>query len=70
MSGCEEGAGDIGGQYPSLDELAGIVAHVRSSLSITDPMVVLGVGAGANIGMFNYLLLGYFKNKIENYLLR
>lgn len=55
MPGCEEGAGDISGQYSSLDDLASIIAHVRSSLSITDPMVLLGVGAGANIAL-RYML--------------
>lgn len=51
LPGCEEDAGDVAGPYPSLDELAGIIVHVRSSLSITDPIVLLGVGAGANIAM-------------------
>jgi len=55
MPGSEEGAGDVSGQYASLDDLASIVAHVRSALSITDPMVLLGVGAGANVAM-RYML--------------
>lgn len=51
LPGSEEGAGDVTSQYASLDDLASIVAHVRSALNITDMMVLLGVGAGANIAM-------------------
>eukprot|EP00116_Pleurobrachia_bachei_P008656 sb/3468918/ len=49
LPGCEEGAGDVTGPVPTLDELASVIAHVRTSCSITDKMVLLGVGAGANI---------------------
>lgn len=51
--GSEEDAGDISGQYPSLDDLANIIGHVRTGLNISDPMVLLGVGAGGNIGEYN-----------------
>jgi len=51
LPGCEEGAGDVTGPVPTLDELASVIAHVRTSCSITDKMVLLGVGAGANIAM-------------------
>ena len=47
---------------------------MRSSLSITDPMVVLGVGAGANIGMLiiylSRFLLFYLLVKIYSWLSR
>ena len=54
ISGSEERAGDVTSQYASLDDLASIVAHVRSALNITDMMVLLGVGAGANIGQLPF----------------
>ena len=53
LPGCEEDAGDITGQYADMDNLPDIITHVRSALNISGAMVLLGVGAGANIGGYN-----------------
>lgn len=51
LPGQEDKAGVYEQEYPSMDDLSGIIAHVRTALNIEQPIVLLGVGAGGNIAL-------------------